>query len=87
MTSADILSYTANAMMLSLLLSLPPIIVATVVGTLISLVQALTQIQEQNIAFAFKLVAIVFVIYLTARWLGVELYQFTVFLFDLIAKQ
>lgn len=86
MTTADILSYTVNAMMLALILSMPPIIVATIVGTLVSLVQALTQIQEQNIAFAFKLVAIVFVIYLTARWFGVELYQYTVFLFDLIPK-
>ena len=86
MTTADILSYTVHAMMLALMLSMPPILVATLVGTLVSLVQALTQIQEQNIAFAFKLVAIVLVIYLTARWLGVELYQYTIFLFDSIAK-
>ncbi len=86
MNTADILSYTMNAMMLALMLSMPPIIVATIVGTLVSLVQALTQIQEQNIAFAFKLVSIVFVIYLTARWLGVELYQFTIVVFDSVAR-
>ena len=86
MTVSDILTYTVNALVLSLLLSLPPIAVATLVGTLVALVQALTQIQEQNIAFAFKLVAIIFVMYLTARWMGVELYQYTIFLFDIIPK-
>ena len=84
MTTAEILHVTVNGLMLSLVLSLPSIIVATVVGTLVSLVQALTQIQEQNIAFVFKLSAIVITMYLTARWLGVEIYQYTVMMFDAI---
>lgn len=86
MSGAEILSFTANAMFLTLLLSMPPIAVATLVGTLVSLVQALTQIQEQNIAFAFKLVAIIFVIYFTARWLGLELYNYTLLMFENIPR-
>ncbi len=86
MSPAEILEFTANAMLLSLILSLPPIVAATIVGTLVSLVQALTQVQEQNIAFAFKLVTIVFVIYFTARWLGLELYLYTLAMFDSIPK-
>lgn len=86
MSGAEILSFTANAMFLTLLLSMPPIAVATLVGTLVSLIQALTQIQEQNIAFAFKLVAIIFVIYFTARWLGLELYNYTLLMFENIPR-
>lgn len=86
MGSAEILEFTANAMFLTLALSFPPIFVATLVGTLVSLIQALTQIQEQNIAFAFKLVTICICIYLTSRWLGLELYQFTLVMFDLIPR-
>lgn len=86
MGSAEILEFTANAMFLTLALSFPPIVVATLVGTLVSLVQALTQIQEQNIAFAFKLVTICICIYLTSRWLGLELYQFTIVMFDMIPR-
>ena len=35
-----------------------PIVVATVIGILVSLIQALTQIQEQTLSFAIKLIAI-----------------------------
>lgn len=76
MSEADIIDYAARAMMLVLLLSLPPIIVAALVGTLVSLIQALTQIQEQTISFAFKLVAVVVTIAMTARWLGEEIFNF-----------
>lgn len=64
---------------------MPPIIVATVVGLLVSLVQALTQVQEQTLPFGIKLVALGLTLYLTARWLGIELYNFTTVIFDRIA--
>ena len=38
-----------QAMLLVMLLSLPPIIVASMVGILVSLLQALTQVQEQTV--------------------------------------
>ena len=76
MTETDVIQYTYQALMLVLILSMPPIIVASVVGTLVSLFQALTQIQEQTLAFAIKLLAIVITIFFTARWLGMEIYQF-----------
>ncbi len=77
MTESDVIQYTYQALMLVLLLSMPPIIVASVVGTLVSLFQALTQIQEQTLSFAIKLVAITITILITARWLGMEIYQFS----------
>lgn len=76
MNEANILQYTSQALLLVLILSMPPIIVASIVGTLVSLFQALTQIQEQTLSFAIKLVAISITIYLTARWLGYEIYHF-----------
>lgn len=84
MTGPEVLQYTANALMLTLLLSMPPIIVASVVGTLFSLFQALTQIQEQTLSFAIKLVAISLTLYLTARWLGLEIFNFGRLMFELI---
>ncbi len=84
MTPDQILNLTANALLLMFVLSLPVIIAATVVGTLVSLVQALTQIQEQNIPFLFKLSVTVLVIFLTARWMGMELHQFAIQVFDQI---
>jgi type III secretion protein S len=76
MSTAQLIDYTGQALTLILFLSLPPIIVAALVGTLVSLFQALTQIQEQTISFAFKLVAVIVTIALTARWLGDELFDY-----------
>ena len=59
-------------------LSLPPIAAAAIIGTLFSLFQALTQIQEQTLSFAIKMIVVFGVILLTARWVGTELYNFTV---------
>ena len=63
MHDPHILTLTAQALWLVLLLSMPPIIAASVVGLMISLIQALTQIQEQTLPFAFKLVAVIISIF------------------------
>lgn len=72
--------------MLTLLLSMPPIIAAAAVGLIISLIQALTQIQEQTLPFAFKLIAVVISIFLTSRWMGIEIYNFTMAAFSVIER-
>jgi type III secretion protein S len=77
MNSAELSAYLTQALYLTLWLSLPPILVAAVVGTLVSLLQALTQVQEQTLGFAIKLVAVGLVLALTARWMGGELYNYT----------
>lgn len=76
MLDADVIQLTAQALLLTLILSMPPIIAAAGVGLLISLIQALTQIQEQTLPFAFKLIAVIISIFATARWLGLEVYHF-----------
>jgi len=85
MTEASILEFTVNAMMLVLWLSMPPIIVASFTGILVSLIQALTQIQEQTLSFAVKLVAVTITMLITARWLGGEMYNFSITLFESFA--
>ncbi|MBW7849362.1 MAG: type III secretion system export apparatus subunit SctS [Rhodospirillales bacterium] len=81
MTEADIISHLARGLTLVLLLSLPPILVASLIGTLVSLLQALTQVQEQTLSFGFKLIAVGVTIFVTAPWLGGELYRYTLTLF------
>ncbi len=81
MTEADIVGNLAHALTLVLLLSLPPILVASVVGTLFSLLQALTQIQEQTLSFGVKLIAVGVTIFVVAPWLGSELYRYTLSIF------
>lgn len=78
----DLSTNLIQALMLVLWLSLPPIVVASVVGILFSLIQALTQIQEQTLSFGVKLIAVGLTLYLTARWVGGEIFNFTQMLFD-----
>jgi type III secretion HrpO family protein len=82
MASAFVLDYAVKAMVLVLLLSLPTLVVATSVGLLVSLLQALTQIQEQTLSFGLKLIAVVVTLLLTATWVGAELLQWSILLFD-----
>lgn len=86
MNSIDIASYMTQALYLVLWLSLPPIAVAAIVGTLFSLFQALTQIQEQTLSFAVKMIAVFITILLTGRWLSGELYNYTLSIFDLFHR-
>jgi type III secretion protein S len=82
MNENDVVSYVVQALTLTLVLSMPAIAVASIVGTLFSLLQALTQIQEQTLSFAIKLVAVGLTLFLTASWLGGEMMNFTLAIFD-----
>ena len=64
---------------------MPAIIAAAGIGLIISLIQALTQIQEQTLPFAFKLVAVVISIFVTARWIGIEIFNYGMMTMEMIA--
>jgi type III secretion HrpO family protein len=82
MNQSFLLESTNQALILVLLISMPPIIVATVVGVLVSLLQALTQVQEQTLGFAIKLIVVTVVLLFTASWMGAEMYKFTEHIFE-----
>ena len=71
-----------QAFYLVLMLSMPPIIVASVVGVLFSLFQAITQLQEQTLSFAIKQIAVCLTLFLTAGWLSSELLAYAKKIFD-----
>ncbi|MEO0763003.1 MAG: type III secretion system export apparatus subunit SctS [Pseudomonadota bacterium] len=84
MEVSTLIDYTGQALLLVLYLSMPPIIAAAGVGTLVALLQALTQIQEQTLSFAIKLFVVVIVVFATARWLGTQLFRFSELMFHSI---
>ncbi len=67
---------------LVLVLSLPPILVASITGILLSLIQAVTQLQEQTLSFGIKLIAVIITLFLTADWFSTELLKFSQNIFD-----
>ena len=82
MNQAQLLDYAKTCLLIVLQLSLIPIIVATVVGVLVSLLQALTQVQEQALGFAVKLIVISLTILLAAPWMGAQLLGYTQSIFS-----
>lgn len=70
MSEAVIVQLTMQMMWIVLLLSLPVVVVASVVGVLVCLLQALTQIQDQTIQFLVKLVAVAVMLAMSYRWMG-----------------
>lgn len=70
-----------EGLVLVLLLSAPPLIASMVVGFVIGLLQAATQIQDQTLAFVPKLVVVMGVLAAMGPVLGASLVRFTQALF------
>lgn len=81
MTFDQAMTILRESMMVALMISGPILAVGLVVGLLISLFQAVTQIQEQTLTFVPKIVAMAVTIILIAPWLGIKLMEFSVRMF------
>lgn len=84
-TRVDYARLAAEALALTLLLSLPALLVSLAVGLLVSVFQAATQIQEQTLSFVPKLLAVGLVLTMVGPGLGGELVRFTARLFANLA--
>lgn len=73
----DMTDITLEALWLVLLLSAPPVIAASIVGLLVAIVQAATQIQEQTLQFTLKFFAIVLTLFVTTSLMASTLYDFS----------
>lgn len=74
----------SEALKLVLLISLPMLGVALVVGIAISLFQAVTQIQEMTLTFVPKIVCVFIAMILAAPWMSEQMISFTRELFAMI---
>jgi type III secretion protein S len=86
MDIANLTTFLKQGLALTLMLSLPTVIVIAVVGLAVALLQAVTQVQESSIGFGVKLIAGVGVIALTSQWMGSELFNFIDSIFTAIAR-
>jgi flagellar biosynthetic protein FliQ len=87
MTTADLLVRLAReGLFLAILLSAPVVLAAMIVGLFVSIVQATTQIQEQTLSFAPKVVAVMLALAITGPWIGAQLVRFSTALFDIIPR-
>ena len=73
----DALSLGNEAIMVALKIGAPIMLMALACGLVISILQALTQIQEMTLTFVPKLIVVFIVFSLTASFLGAQFYVFT----------
>ncbi|MEJ0009737.1 MAG: flagellar biosynthesis protein FliQ [Alphaproteobacteria bacterium] len=84
MDANEIVGITREGIRILMLIATPMMVTALVVGLTVSLVQALTQIQEMTLTFVPKLIAMLFVMMLTLPFMLQTLQDFTNGLFERI---
>jgi flagellar biosynthetic protein FliQ len=77
MTTQEMMTLGREALLLMVLASLPPIVASLVVGFLMSLFQATTQIQESTLSVVPKLCAAVLALVISGPWIADQLTRFT----------
>ncbi len=86
MSPEVIVSYARQAVEVTLLLSLPMLGVSLLVGLIISVFQATTQIQEMTLTFVPKIVAVLVAMVVFGPWLLAKIVDFTVNLLQSIGQ-
>ncbi|MEX0912885.1 MAG: flagellar biosynthesis protein FliQ [Gemmatimonadota bacterium] len=81
MSHAIVVDLARNAVMLSLFLAGPLLVVALAVGVVVSVIQAVTQIQEQTLSFVPKLFAVAATFLVALPWMLQLAIKYTVELF------
>lgn len=84
MSDAFIVDLARHALLMALLLAAPLLVTALLLGLIISILQAVTQIQEQTLAFVPKLIAVAVVFLICLPWLIHTAVKYTVQLFSTI---
>ena len=81
-----VLELVTEAIKVALLISAPMLLTALAVGLLISLFQAVTQIQEMTLTFIPKILATFLALLMTLPWMLATLMDYIRNLFDSIPK-
>lgn len=82
MTPDSAVELTRAAIFLAVIVSTPPLVASMFIGLVVSMLQAVTQIQDQTISFVPKLVIMLLAILLTLPWTIQQLTEYTVVLFE-----
>ena len=84
MTNGEVLDLMYDVFVLAVQLGGPVLVISMLVGVLISIIQAATQIHEQTITFVPKLLVIGIILVFTGGYMLETLQDFTVRIFQMI---
>ena len=82
MDEAYLITLSQNAITLMLVVAGPILLVSLIIGTIISLIQAATQVNEVTMTFIPKIVGIALVLLLLGSWMMQQLLVFTTGIFN-----
>ena len=77
MTPETVLTIGHNALLTTVLLSAPLLLAALIVGLIVGMFQAATQINEMTLSFIPKLGILVLMLFLTGPWLLTTMIEYT----------
>ena len=73
---ADFIHLAQQAILVTVLVSAPPVLAALCVGLALAVFQALTQIQEQTVQMAAKIIAVFGSLLLLGYWMAAQIFAF-----------
>lgn len=82
----QIIQNSYSALLMILIISGPPIIISMVLGLLVAIFQAATQIQEQTLSFTIKLFAVIGTMMVLGGWIGGQIFSYAMTIFSSFAK-
>jgi flagellar biosynthetic protein FliQ len=85
MSTEAVLRILKEGLLLILTVSAVPMLAGMIVGLVVSVLQATTQIQEQTLTFVPKLLAICLALAIAGPWMLMQTMRFTSTLFESIA--
>lgn len=80
----DLIAISQSTVKIILLLGLPSLIVSMVIGLIISIFQAVTQISDASLAFVPKMIIVSIFIIISLPWIGDHIEQYTLNLWNMI---
>jgi flagellar biosynthetic protein FliQ len=80
----DLMAISQNTVKIILMLGLPSLIVSMVIGLLISIFQAVTQISDASLSFVPKMIIVSVFIIVSLPWIGDHIQRYTINLWDII---
>ncbi len=86
MTDSDVVHIGLQAMILAAKLAMPVLLVALGIGFVISLLQAVTQVQEVTLSFVPKLIGVALVLLVAGHWMLQETVAFTKAMFTMLPQ-
>jgi len=78
MTEELVMAIGSEAIKTTMMLAGPMLVAAMIIGILVSILQAVTQINESTLTFIPKMVAIVLVLVIMAPWMLETLQQYAI---------